>query len=63
MTRFLIIAETLLAVACVLLAWRWVVVLDPASPLVPFVLCIMGGGLIVDAWQRLGDALDTVGQE
>lgn len=57
MSRFLIVAMLLVSLAYVGLAWFWVVTLDPASPLVPFACCFMGGLLFREAWQRLSDAI------
>ena len=43
MNKYLRVALTLASVACVYTAWDWVITFDPASPVVPFVLCVMAG--------------------
>lgn len=59
MTRFIIATEALLSLACLGLAYLCIYTLEPANPLVPFILCAMCGGLAVDTWQRLGEALES----
>ena len=43
MSKFITVTASSLSVLCVVLAWEFVVELEPASPLLPFMLVFMGG--------------------
>ena len=43
MNKYLVAASAILSVLCVVLAWEFVIELEPASPLLPFMLVFIGG--------------------
>lgn len=43
MNKYLVIATTIVAAACFVLAWQWIIIFEPSNPIVPLGLTFLSG--------------------